>query len=767
MIKILLILALFWGVSQIQAQTKYTISGHIRDSSTGEELIGATVYIEKLKTGTSSNVYGFYSVTVLTGEYKVRYSVIGYEPQEIDITLTQSITKDIELSVKPVILSPTIVTAETAEENIKDTEMGSYNIQPIEIKTIPIIFGEQDILKTIQLLPGVRSAGEGQSGYHVRGGGTDQNLMLLDEAIVYNASHLMGFFSVFNSDAIKDIKLMKGSASAEYGGRLSSVLDLKMKEGNLKNYTGTGGVGLVSSRLTFQGPIVKDKGSFIISGRRTYVDLFLKMSKSESVRKSEIYFYDLNLKSNYKLGNNDRVFLSAYTGRDVLGYKDEFGIDWGNVTTTLRWNHLFNNRLFSNSSLIFSKYDYQISFTNGDELIAINSSIKDINLKEDFQYFYNTSNKLKFGLSTIYHTFLPGEIEAGGTSSINALKIKNKYAFETALYISHEYHYSDKISLDYGLRYSGFGVLGPGNAYTFNEYGDVISTKSYKSNQLMKYYGGLEPRIAVNYILNQSSSLKLSYARNTQYMHLLSTSTSSTPFDIWHPSTKNVKPGIADQIALGYFRNFDNNNFETSVEIYYKNMKNQVDYRNGAEIYLNELVEAEMVFGRAWSYGAELFVKKKFGKYTGWLSYAISRTRKKFDDINDGQSFPARQDRTHDLSIVGTYNLSPKWTLSANWVFYSGNAVTFPSGKYYVDGQIVNLYTERNGYRMPPYHRLDLGATLNGKRFSWNFSLYNAYGRKNAYAILFRKNELDPTRTEAVRVALFTFFPSVTLNFKW
>jgi hypothetical protein len=762
-------------INAVSANDKFTISGHVRDGESGEELIGTTVYIKDLKAGTFTNVYGFYSLTVPRGDYMIRYSMIGYETREFELALYENIKRDIELTVNPMVLEPVIVTEEIADENIKKPEMSSFNIQPVKIRTVPIIFGEQDILKTIQLMPGVREVGEGQSGFTVRGGSPDQNLLLLDEAIVYNASHLLGFFSVFNSDAIKNISLMKGSASARYGGRLSSVLDMKMKEGNSKKFSGSGGIGLISSRLTLQGPIIKDKSSFIVSGRRTYIDFFLRRSPSESVRKSKLYFYDLNLKSNYKVSGNDRIFLSAYTGRDVLGWKDEFGIDWGNITGTFRWNHLFNDKLFLNSSLIFSKYDYNISITNGDELIDIGSSIKDFNLKEDFQYFHNSTNTFNFGLNAIYHTFLPGEISADDGSSINELRIKNKYALESSLYYSHEVKASDLLSFSYGLNFSGFSVLGPGDVFTFDDEGNVIDTVTYSGKKLIKFYGGIEPRLSANYLLDVSSSVKASYTRNKQYMHLLSASSSSTPFDIWHPSTKNVKPGVSDQIAMGYFRNLNDNNYETSVEVYYKNMRDQVDYKNGADIYLNELVEGQMVFGKAWSFGAELLVKKNYGKLTGWLGYTLSRTRKRFPDINGGNSFLARQDRTHDLSLVTNYRLPKSWTFSANWIYYTGNAVTFPSGKYIYDGQIINMYTERNSHRMPAYHRLDLGITKTGMKFGWykkllidlNFSLYNAYGRKNAYAILFRKNENDPSITEAVRLALFSFFPSITMNFRW
>ncbi len=749
------------------AQDKFTISGHVRDESTGEELIGTSIYIEELKTGSSSNVYGFYSLTIPTGDYTVRYSNVGYITEKISITLSDNITKNIELKVKPIVLKSTSVTAKAADENITQIEMGTIKLKPETIKDIPVIFGEQDIMKTVQLMPGVKSLNEGSSGFSVRGGKSDQNLILLDEAIVYNTTHFLGFFSVFNSDAIKDVKLIKGTASSEYGGRLSSVLDMKMNEGNIKKFDASGGIGLISSRLTLQAPIVKNKGSFILSGRRTYFDVFMKLSKDEEIKNSAMYFYDLNIKTNYRLGNNDRIFLSGYLGRDVFEFNDEFGISWGNKTATLRWNHIFNNKIFLNSSLIFSKYDYVVSLDFADELIDIRSLIKDYNIKEDFQYFINPKHAVKFGLNVLYHDFLPGKLSATEESTVNEKTIKNKYALENAVYINHEFDATSQLTINYGLRYSGFGVYGPGVVYKYNSEGIPLDSTNYDGSDLIKYYGGFEPRISFNYILTESSSTKISYARNKQYLHLLSISTSTTPFDLWHPSTSIIKPGISDQVAIGYFRNFEENNIEASVEVYYKEMKNLVDYKNGANIFLNEFVESELVFGKGKSYGAEFLVSKRSGKLTGWFGYTLSRTRNKFDAIDNGAAFPARQDRTHEVSLVGMYDLSNSWKLSGTWVYHTGNAVTFPSGKYKVDDHIVNLYTERNGYRMPAYHRLDLSLTLKGDGWSWNFSLYNAYGRRNAYSIYFRKNEADLSKTEVVRMSLFSFFPSLTYNFTW
>lgn len=756
----------------ISAQEKRTISGHVKDASTGEELIGATIFIKELLVGTTTNVYGFYSLTIPAGTYTVKYSFIGYKPQEITLDLYQNIKQNIELAESATTLEEVVVTAKSADENIKSSEMSMVKINVKKVKVIPVIFGEQDILKTIQLLPGVNSAGEGNCGFYVRGGGVDQNLILLDEAPVYNASHLLGFFSVFNSDAIKDVKLIKGGMPAEYGGRLSSVLDVKMNEGNSKKFEVSGGIGTIASRLNIQGPIVKDKGSFIISGRRTYADIFLNFSSNELQKSTKLYFYDLNTKANYRLGEKDRIFLSGYFGRDVFAFADRFGFNWGNTTATLRWNHLFNDKLFLNSSLIYSDYNYVISIQGFDNLIDISSGIRDVNLKEDFQYYINPKNTLKFGLNIIYHTFMPGEISASDDSFINDKIIDKKYALESAAYISDELNVTQKLKLNYGLRYSMFTALGPGDVYTFDDEDEIIDTTKYTSGEIIKNYWGLEPRISANFMLNEKSSVKASYARNYQYIHLLSNSTSSSPTDLWLPCSNIIKPQISDQVALGYFRNFKDNTFETSVEVYYKNMQNQIDYKNGADILLNEKVESQLVFGKGRAYGIEFFIKKKFGRLNGWIGYTLSKTERKFDEINNDAWYPAKQDRTHDVSIVGIFELSNRWTFSATWVYNTGNAVTFPSGKYEVDGQTVSLYTERNGYRMPAYHRLDIGATLLSKKTakfqsSWNFSIYNVYARKNAYTITFRENENDPTKTEAVRLSLFQIVPSVTFNFKF
>ncbi|HSO88382.1 MAG TPA: TonB-dependent receptor [Draconibacterium sp.] len=770
--KYILVAFVFLMQLSLQAQQKFVLSGHVRDVASGEDLPGATILVDDVSAlGTATNPYGFYSITLPEGKHQVRYQYIGYASQIIDIDLTENKKLDIELAEQTYELGNIVVTGERADRNISSVEMGNVKMSPKEIEKIPVIFGEQDILKTIQLTPGVKSAGEGNSGFYVRGGGIDQNLILLDEAPVYNASHLLGFFSVFNSEAIRDANLMKGSIPAEYGGRASSVFDIKMKEGNLKEYGVAGSIGLISSNLAVEGPIVKDKGSFILSARRTYADVFLMFSKDEDLQNTKLYFYDLNLKANYKINDNNRIYLSGYFGRDDFGFSDEFGFDWGNATGTLRWNHNFTEKLFSNTSFIVSNYSYDINIL-GDVDVTIGSQIDDLNFKQDFTWYANPLNTLKFGGNVIYHNIMPGEIKVSENSGVNPETISTRKAIEWAAYISNSQSISEKLKLYYGLRLALFSNVGPGEFYEFNDIGDLTNTTEIKDFEFVKTQGGLEPRLALNYMLTSKSSLKTSYNRIYQFLHLLSNSTTTTPTDLWLPSSNNVKPQIADQVSLGYFRNFKDNEYESLVEIYYKDLKNQIDYKNGAELVFNSTVEAELVFGHGSAYGAEFMFKRNYGRLNGWVSYTWSRTMRQFDDINDGNSFPARQDRIHDLALVGIYEIAKKWSLSATWVYNTGNAVTFPSGKYEIDGLIVGYYTERNGYRMPPYHRLDLGLTWERKKTdkfesAWNFSVYNAYARENAYFIQFRQNEENPNKTEAVQFALFKIIPSVSYRFKF
>ncbi len=771
LLSVSLFLFIQWGAL---SQENFTISGSLEDASNGESLIGATAVIKELNIGIAANVYGFYSLSAPKGDYTLTFSYIGYESVTKKISLDKNLRFDIELELASNQLAEVEITAKRKDENVQSTQMSVNKLDMKEAAAIPVVFGEQDVIKTIALLPGIKSS-EGNGGFYIRGGSADQNLILLDEAPVYNASHFLGFFSVFNSDAIKDLSVYKGHIPAEYGGRASSVLDIKMKDGNSKKLSASGGVGLISSRLTVETPIVKDKGSILIAGRRTYADVFLKASPRESVRNSTLYFYDLNLKANYRLGDNDRLYLSGYFGRDRFNFDDEFGFDWGNTTSTLRWNHLFNDKLFLNSTALFSNYDYKIELQGGsdaDDGLAISSAIRDVSLKEDFTYFMNDKNTIKFGVLGAYHTFLPGKVSVGEIVGMNQIELDHKHAFEGAAYLSNEIKLSSLWNINIGLRYSYFAQVGPGEIYSYNKDGEVIETKNYNDYELVKDYGGLEPRIGITYLLNESSSLKGSYGRNRQYLHQLSNSGVGTPIDLWIPSSNNVKPQIADQVAAGFYKNFKDNGYESSVEVYYKDMKNQIDYKTGADIILNDQVESQLLIGRGYSYGVEFYVKKNIGKLTGWISYTWSKTERVFDGIDNGDAYAATWDRPHDLTLVGIYKLNKKWTLSGTFVYRTGNAVTYPVGKYKAEGEIVNLYSTRNNDRLPDYHRLDIGATKTLKKTnkyesSLNFSVYNLYGRKNAFAIDFRESPDNPQNTEAVRTALFSIIPSVTYNFKF
>jgi len=768
---IILILLFFTGLLQAQ---NYTISGTAKDAKTGETIIGAAITVkDKPGTGTTSNAFGFYSLTLPAGDYTLLYMETGYATQSVPIHLNKSQRIDIKFSEDTVTLKEVVVHGEQANQNVTSADVSKVKLDIKELNKVPVIFGEKDIMKTIQLLPGIMPVSDGNSGFYVRGGTADQNLVLLDGATVYNPSHLLGFFSVFNSDAIKDVTVYKGAPPAEYGGRISSVIDVKMNDGNNQNYIVSGGIGLIASRIALEGPIRKNKGSFLITARRTYADLFLKLSNNATDRNTSLYFYDLNFKGNYELSQKDHVYLSGYFGRDVFNYSTIFGFNWGNSTATARWNHLFNDKLFLNSSLIFTNYNYVVNIGGvGTGSLGIQSSIQDFSWKEDFTWFASTSHTVSYGFNSTFHTFVPGGITVGGvaSSAINNLTLQNEYALENALYIGDEYEISGRVRMNYGLRYSTFSRIGPGTLYSYTQSGAVEDSTKYTSLSFMKTYGGLEPRVNVTYQLDDQSSIKASYARNRQYLQMLSNSTTTTPIDLWIPASNNIKPQIGDQVSTGYFRNFLNNMFETSVEVYYKYMQNQIDYRPGAELEFNKFVESQVVQGTAQAYGIEFYLKKKVGKYTGWISYTLSHVTMK---DSTSKAFPATQDRPNNLSIVGMYDPNPKWSFSAVFVFLSGNAVTFPSGQYTVDGiTSIPYYTSRNGYRMPPYNRLDLSATVITKKTakregSWNFSLYNAYGRENPYIIQFQANPNVPNTNEALQISLFRWVPSITYNFKF
>ncbi len=751
----------------------YTVSGSVKDKKTGEELIGVSIAVEELKgTGAITNEYGFYSITLPSGEYTLNVTAIGFATETRKISLTTNQKLNIAVGDNEQVLTEVVVSSKKKDENVTKAQMGVEKLDVAAIAKIPVLLGEKDIIKTMQLMPGIKTAGEGNSGFYVRGGGSDQNLILLDEAPVYNASHLLGFFSTFNSDAIKDVAIYKGTAPAQYGGRLSSVLDIKMNEGNDQKYHVSGGIGIISSKLNLEGPIVKDKGSFLVTGRRTYVDVFTRLSNNAQLKNATLYFYDVNMKANYRINAKNRVFLSGYFGRDVLGVQI-FGIDWGNTTGTLRWNSIISDKLFSNTSLIYSNYNYKIGFNVGKTDVSITSKIRDYNLKQEFQYFLNPKNNIRFGANVIQHTITPGQIEATAESSINSAKLQDRQGVEAAVYANNEWAATKDLNISYGLRGAFFDLLGAGDFYNYNPNGTLNNVRSYKAGESVQSYFNLEPRVSAAYKVGEAKSIKAAYARNTQNLHLLSNSTAGSPTDSWIMSSQNTRPQIADQFSLGYFQNFADNGYEFSVETYYKTMQNQVDYKNGANIQANELVEGELLYGQGRAYGVELFLKKKTGKFTGWVGYTLSKSERQINGINDDNWYNAKQDRTHDVSVVGIYEFNKKWSVSAAFVYYTGSAVTFPSGKYKIDGgQTVFLYSERNGYRMPDYHRLDVGATLTiakTKRFesAWNFSCYNAYGRKNAYAIDFQDDPNDASKTQVVQTTLFTFVPSVTWNFKF
>jgi hypothetical protein len=763
----LLIILTFIFILPAVSQNRFTLSGTIRNGETGEVLISATLLVKELPgVGVTSNAYGFYSLTFPEGSYTVLVQYLGFKTRKDTLIFNGNRLINYDLTPEPIKLGEVVVSGERSNANVTSTDIGVNKLEVKEIESIPVLLGEKDILKTIQLLPGIKSAGEGSTGFYARGGGTDQNLIILDEAPIYNSSHLLGFLSVFNSDAIKDVKVMTGGIPAEYGGRLSSVLDIRTNDGNNKEFGGSGGIGLLASHVMLEGPIVKDQGSFIITGRRTYADLFLKLSSDTNLNRASLYFYDLNMKANYTLGDKDRLFLSGYFGRDNFAFSNTFGFNWGNTTGTLRWNHIFADYLFSNTSLIYSDYEYSNTIGVGTSQFQITSGIQDLNFKTDFQYFTDASGTVKFGLNSIYHTFLPGKVTATAGSIINNTALENKFAFENAVYVAHEIDLIQGVKVNYGLRFSAFSLIGPAHLYDYDEYGNISDTLTYGSGKIIKTYNSLEPRLSINLLLEESSSLKTSYTRTTQYLHLLSNSTTTNPSDVWVPSTNNVKPQFADQVDAGYFRNFHDNEYEASLELYYKRMQNVIDYKNGADLQINPTVEALLLYGTARSYGAELLFRKRAGRLSGWIAYTLSKTEEQFDQINNGNPFPARQDRTHDVSIVLIYNYNSDWNFSATWVYNTGNAVTFPSGNYWLDGRLVPYYTERNGYRMPAYHRLDLSATWTlGPHSNLNFSLYNAYNRLNPYAINFQQDPNDPNKTQAVQTTFFPIIPSVTYNF--
>ena len=753
----------------------FTISGKINDSKTGEALIGATVYIKEIKTGIATNVYGFYSLSLPAGSYSLLYSFLGYESLEKKIDLQANTNLNIELTTKQHMLGEVVINAEKKNENIVRDEMSVIKMSSKTIKQIPALLGEVDIIKALELLPGIQATSEGSSGFSVRGGASDQNLILLDEATIYSVSHFLGFFSIFNNDAIKDVTIYKGDMPMNYGGRLASVLDVRMNDGNSKKFTATGGIGIIASRLTLEGPIGNEKTTYLISGRRTYYDLFFPLSTDVNVRNDDLYFYDFNAKITHQFNQNNRLFISGYLGRDVFNNPNA-GMTYGNQTFTMRWNHIISNQIFSNFSFVQSRYNYNLGNPGAtSNSFTWDAAMKDYGLKADFTYYVNPNNTVKFGASSIYHIFEPGSVSGiGGQSTFTQFLLPSNYALEHGIYIGNDQKINDKLSIKYGLRYSIFQNVGSATVYHFNSSFESTDSTVYSSGKIFNTYSGLEPRVGLNYKLNESSSIKASYSRTYQYLQLAQNSTSGTPLDIWFPASPNVKPQKADQIAVGYFRNFLDNVIETSVECYYKTLDNSIDFKDNAELFLNKKLEGELRFGTAKSYGVEVYIKKALGQFYGWISYTYSRTDRTFPDINDGKTYLSYYDKPHNLSIVANYDFNDRHILSANWVYYSGAPVTFPTGRAVFAGTIIPIFSDRNVYRMPDYHRLDLSFTIKAKvkpnkRFTheWVFSLYNVYNRHNTWAINFIKDKNNPNITYAQKTYLFSVIPAVTYNFKF
>ena len=783
--KIYLILFFLMLVSIVTiAQKKYTISGYAKDAQNGETLIGATITIKDNSRGITSNQYGFYSITLVEGNYELVCSYSGYQPKIIEVNLGADQQFNFDLSIRPA-LQEVVVTSKKTDGNVKNAQMGKFVLPIEQIKAIPAFLGEVDLLKTIQLLPGVRNAGEGSAGIYVRGGGPDQNLIMLDDAIVYNTGHLFGFFSIFNSDAIKNVSLIKGGMPAQYGGRLSSVLDISMKEGNDKKFQVEGGLGMIASRISIQGPIKKNKASFIISARRTYIDAIAKpfVKSTSQFYGSGYYFYDLNAKINYRFSEKDRLYISGYFGRDVFNFVNgkrslDVNIPWGNATGTVRYNHIFNKRLFGNTSLVFNNYNFSFQAAQSNFKIKLASGIRDIVLKQDFDLYPFTGHKVKFGGLYTFHKFTPSVVS--GTQDTVVFKPQNaqaKYAHEAAVYVQDDWEVSDKIKINAGLRYSLFQQIGPYNIYTKDVNGNHTDSTVFRGGQGVKTYGGLEPRFTFRYGINDETSIKASVTRNLQYIHLVSNSGSTLPTDLWVPSTYKVKPQISWLYAAGLFKNFKENTYETSVELYYKSMRNQIEYQEGYTPNTLEDTENFFTFGKGWSYGSEFFINKTKGRLTGWIGYTLSYTWRKFPQLNFSEKYPAKYDRRNDLSVVALYELDKRWKLSATFVYGSGNATTLPQRFYLVNGVLTQEYSHINEYRLPAYHRLDLAAIYSPKKnetrkwkSEWVFSIYNVYSRKNPYFIYFDQNgsAYDGTlKVQGKQVSLFPIIPAITWNFKF
>jgi len=789
----LVLLLLAYGTGSY-AQGKFTLSGYAKDAANGEALVGASVFVKESNAGVVTNVYGFYSITLPAGNYNVEISYIGYDKQTHTVALTGNVRLDAELVTQSNQLQELVVTADEEERsaNVKSLEMSTNKLDIKTIQKIPAFMGEVDVIKSLQLLPGVSTVGEGASGFNVRGGSVGQNLILLDEAPVYNSSHLLGFFSVFNPDAVKDTKLYKGAVPARYGGRLASLLDVRMKEGNSKEFEANGGIGTIFSRLAVEAPINKGKGSFIVAGRRSYIDILARPFVDVLSEGGALNFYDVTAKGNYTLNERNRLYISGYAGRDNFKFDKDQGFDWGNKTATVRLNHLFNDRLFANVTGVYSSYDYALAFGDDDrDRFKWNSKISNVMFKPDFTYFIDSDNELNFGVEAIYYTFTPAKAQGVSDGDVIDISLEKKYNLEASVYIGNTQKLGSKLALEYGVRLSHFEYFGPGTIYTYNDtipgrQKHVISEKQYKRGESVVNYTYPEPRVSAKYQLSDQASIKGSYNRMVQYLHLISNTTASNPLDIWTPSSQLIKPEIGDQFTLGYFRNLGGGMFEASVEGYYRATQNQVDYIDGASLLLNKYLEGDLLSGKGRAYGVEFYLQKRTGRFTGWMSYTLGRTELQVEGINNGEWYPARYDQTHNLKLAGFYTLTKRWSVSADFVFTTGTPTTFPTSRYVVQGVLIpyNANGSRNNVRLQNYNRLDVSFRLEGKEFKKNgkprknhdyfvFSVYNVYARRNSFSVYFSQSDdrmapSQPLQSEATKLSIIgSMVPAISYNFNF
>jgi hypothetical protein len=765
------------------SQEKATLNGYVRDLDNGEELIGVAVYIPELKAGAVTNAYGFYSITVPLGTYEIQFSYLGYKFQTITKELKGNMAFNVSMQTEATVIEEIVISDKRIDENVVSLQMSKNTLNLNQVRKLPALFGEIDIVKNIQMLPGVITAGEGTSSFYVRGGSADQNLILNDEAPIYDPSHLFGLFSVFNADVIKDSELYKGGIPARFGGRLSSILEVRTKDGNNKNFAAAGGIGTMASRVMVEGPIVKDKSSYIFSARRSYIDVFLKAANEDNL----VHFYDINAKINWKTNNKNRFFAAFYAGRDVFKFSDEFGFAWGNMTGTFRWNHLFNDRLFSNTSVIISNFDYKLELDDAVEGFRWLSSLQELSVKNDLSYFINTNHEFTFGYHLTGRRFSPGRISPNATGSIfSEVELQHMYALDHALYASNQHRLSDRLTIDYGVRLSIFQNVGKSDVYLYEDPMDntnIVRTDTlhYGAWKNIKTFVNIEPRAALRYLLSEGQSVKISYNRMVQNTHLIAAGTVPVPFNTWNPSGYYLQPQVADQVAVGYFRNLGDNIYEFSAEAYYKDIENVTDFADNASIFFNQDLSTEFRQGKAWSYGLELMVNKTRGKLTGSIGYTLSKAMRKIPGVNLDKPFVANYDRRHVLNIQAAYDMNRRWTFGATFTYSTGRPITLPTGKFEYQNYHPDVITERNGYRLPAFHRLDLSATYTPNKHpdrrwkgQWVFSVYNAYNRQNPFTIYTRltKNDDgdvigDGSTKEARLIYLFPILPSITYNFKF